>query len=361
MLSGATRQGFSFVVPALGARRILGVDIPFSLWQCAGMTTLATPDSPIDLREVTVRPTRGAREHRLWDRLVKEHHYLRFHGIIGKGLRHVALHGETWVALVGWQPGAFKLAARDRWIGWTAEQQFRRLHLIANNSRFVILGPRGVPNLASRVLGLSLRRLSADIEAAHGYPVLLAETFVDIKRFAGTCYRAANWRSLTGLEAGTGYSVSLQATHPANPAAVCPPGGSAKASGTTLAAAMPTITLTAATGDGQVTLSWTYTNDDGEAYDHWRYAQKKGSGSYSFGVEIPGGKTVRTHTVTGLENGAAYTFKVSRGVTSPPPAMIQSTADPDSNEVTATPTAAPPPPPSPPSQRGCRRRRATGR
>ncbi len=135
------------------------------------MTTLVTPDSPIDLREVTVRPTRGAREHRLWDRLVKEHHYLRFHGIIGKGLRHVALHGETWVALVGWQPGSFKLAARDRWIGWTAEQQFRRLHLIANNSRFVILGPRGVPNLASRVLGLSLRRLSADIEAAHGYPV----------------------------------------------------------------------------------------------------------------------------------------------------------------------------------------------
>ncbi len=103
----------------------------------------------------------------------------------------------------------------------------------------------------------------------------------------------------------------------------------------------PTITLTAATGDGQVKLSWTYTNDDGEAFDHWRYAQKKGSGSYSFGVAIPGGKTVRTHTVTGLENGAAYTFKVSRGVTSPPPAMIQTTADPDSNEVTATPTAAP--------------------
>ncbi len=154
---------------------------------------------------------------------------------------------------------------------------------------------------------------------------------------------AATSRTLTGLEAGTEYEIALQATHPVNPdpTASCPPGSRAKATGTTLAAAMPTITLTAATGDGQVTLSWTYTNDDGEAFDHWRYAQKKGSGSYSFGVEIPGGKTVRTHTVTGLENGAAYTFKVSRGVTSPPPAMIQSTADPDSNEVTATPTAAP--------------------
>ena len=144
-----------------------------------------------------MRPTRGAREHRLWDELVAERHYLRFHGVIGKGLRHVAVHGESWLALIGWQPGAFKLAARDRWIGWSAEQQFRRLHLIANNSRFVILTPERVPNLASRVLGLSLRRLSEDIRAAHGYPVFLAETFVDVSRFAGTCYRAS--KRLTGI------------------------------------------------------------------------------------------------------------------------------------------------------------------
>ena len=160
------------------------------------MATLPAPDSSIELRAVTVRPTWGAQEHRRWDRLVEEHHYLRFHGVVGKGLRHVAVHGETWLALIGWQPGAFKLAARDRWIGWSAEQQFRRLHLIANNSRFVILTPERVPNLASRVLGLSLRRLSADIQAVHGYPALLAETFVDPARFAGTCYRASNWRSL---------------------------------------------------------------------------------------------------------------------------------------------------------------------
>ena len=134
-------------------------------------------------------------------RMVAEHHYLPFHGVIGKGLRHVAVHGETWLALIGWQPGAFKLAARDRWIGWPAEQQFQRLHLIANNSRFVILTPGRVHNLASRVLGLSLRRLSQDIQAVHGYPVFLAETFVDVSRFVGTCYRASNWRSL-GLTRG---------------------------------------------------------------------------------------------------------------------------------------------------------------
>ncbi len=165
------------------------------------MVIRPTLDAALDLRTVTVRPTHGEGEHRRWDRLVAEHHYLRFRGIVGKGLRHVALHGETWLALVGWQPGAFKLAARDRWIGWSPEQQFRRLHLIANNSRFVILTPERVPNLASRVLGLSLRRLSADIQAVHGYPVFLAETFVDISRFTGACYRASNWRSL-GLTRG---------------------------------------------------------------------------------------------------------------------------------------------------------------
>ncbi len=144
------------------------------------MATLPVLDSSVDLRAITARPTRGARERRRWDLLVEEHHYLPFHGVIGKALRHVAVHGETWLAL----------------IGWSAEQQFRRLHLIANNARFVILTPHRVPNLASRVLGLSLRRLSADIQAVHGYPALLAETFVDVSRFAGTCYRASNWRSL---------------------------------------------------------------------------------------------------------------------------------------------------------------------
>ena len=141
-------------------------------------------DFSIDLRAVTVRPTWGAREHRRWDRLVAEHHYLRFHGVIGKGLRHIAVHGETWLALIGWQPGAFKLAARERWIGWSAKQQFGRLHLIANNSRFVILTPRRVPNLASRVLGLSLRRLSQDMQAEHGYPALLGR---DLRRPREVC------------------------------------------------------------------------------------------------------------------------------------------------------------------------------
>ena len=165
------------------------------------MESLPAGGRGLDLRAVTVRPTGGAQEHRRWHKLVATHHYLSFQGLFGKGLRHVATLGSTWIALLGWQAGALKLTARDRWIGWSQEQKLRRLHLVTQNSRFMILPGFQVPNLASRVLGLSLRRLSDDMLAVHGYPVLVAETFVDPARFAGTCYRAANWRSL-GMTGG---------------------------------------------------------------------------------------------------------------------------------------------------------------
>ena len=126
--------------------------------------------------------------------MVSGHHSLPFNGLFGKALRHVAVCDQRWLALLGWQAGAFKVGVRDAWIGWSAEQQFRWLHLIANNARFVMLSHARVHNLASRVLGLSLRRVSRDMRALHGYPVLLVQTFVDPSLFFGTCYRSANWR-----------------------------------------------------------------------------------------------------------------------------------------------------------------------
>ena len=143
--------------------------------------------------EVEVRPAR-ADERRRWDALMAEHHYLGFRQFAGRGLRHVAVWRGHWLALVGWQSGAFKCAPRDRWLRWHRSVQFRRLHLIANNTRFLVLpASAGVPNLASRTLGRSLRRLSADWAALHGHPLELAETFVDPSRFRGACYDASNW------------------------------------------------------------------------------------------------------------------------------------------------------------------------
>ena len=148
-----------------------------------------------------MRPVAGGAE---WDRLMDAHHYLGFRHLFGGGVRHVAEAADgRWAALLGWQCGAFKVKARYAWIGWTPEQQFRRLRLVTNNTRFLILPRARTRNLASRAL--SLRRLSSDMEAALGHPALAAETFVDPARFEGTCYRASNW---IGLGETQGYAKS---------------------------------------------------------------------------------------------------------------------------------------------------------
>jgi hypothetical protein len=124
------------------------------------------------------------------------HHYLGFRPIVGQSLWYVATCEEQWVALLGWGAAALKCAPRDAWIGWTPALKFHRLHLLANNVRFLILPEWHLPNLASRVLALNLQRLSEDWERYYGHPILLAETFVDGARFRGTCYLAAGWQML---------------------------------------------------------------------------------------------------------------------------------------------------------------------
>ena len=133
-----------------------------------------------------------------WERLMREHHYLGFQGMVGESLRYVAEAQGRWVALLGWSAAALKCSARDRWIGWPEVVQWRSLGLVVNNSRFLILPGERVANLASRVLALNLKRLCRDWQLAYGHPVWLAETFVDPRRFSGTCYRAAGW-----VEVGT--------------------------------------------------------------------------------------------------------------------------------------------------------------
>ena len=147
------------------------------------------------LRGVEVRPI-GPGEAARWDLLVRERHYLGLGQLVGESLKYVAVVDGQWVALLGWASAAYKCGPRDRWIGWSPEQRGRRRRLVANNARFLLLGEERVPNLASRVLALNTRRLSADWDAIFGHPVLVAESFVDPARFAGTCYRAAGWLEL---------------------------------------------------------------------------------------------------------------------------------------------------------------------
>jgi len=117
------------------------------------------------VKEVTVRLARP--EERLrWDTLMDQQHPLGFKQFAGRGLRYVAEWNGKWVALLGWQTGVFQCRPREQWLGWHKAVHFQRLHLIANNTRFLLLERgQGVQNLGSHVLGLNLRRLSADWQA----------------------------------------------------------------------------------------------------------------------------------------------------------------------------------------------------
>ena len=143
------------------------------------------------LSDVAVDPVAAHDEARFQD-LMQAHHYLGALPAMGETVRYVAHRRGQWLALVVFSAPALKCAARDRWIGWDFTVQFDRLHLLTNNSRFLIL-PGGPRNLGSRVLSLCMRRLVRDWPARFGHALLLVETFVDPVRFHGTVYRAANW------------------------------------------------------------------------------------------------------------------------------------------------------------------------
>jgi hypothetical protein len=98
------------------------------------------------------------------------------------------------LACVLFGAAAWQCRARDQSIGWDAATRQRRLHYLANNTRFLIVPWVSVKSLASHILGRIARRLSQDWMGKYGHPIYLLETFVDTSRFPGTCYRAANWQ-----------------------------------------------------------------------------------------------------------------------------------------------------------------------
>jgi hypothetical protein len=143
-------------------------------------------------------------ERRRFQRLLQQHHYLGALKPVGEQMYYVAVDAQgRWVALLLFSAAARHLKHRDQWIGWTRPQRDRRLSLVVNNSRFLILPKRSVPNLGSRVLRLGLDRLSDDWQARYGHPVLVVETFVDPEQFCGTVYTANGWQEL-GLTDGWG-------------------------------------------------------------------------------------------------------------------------------------------------------------
>ncbi len=139
------------------------------------------------LRCIEVRPI-SPNERTHWDKLMHEHHYLGFRSLVGESIRYVALFEGHWLSLLGWSAAALKCKVRDQWIGWPSAIKLKHLPLLANNTRFLILPPFHIPNLASRILSVNLKRLSEDWQRVYDHPVWLAETFVDPRYFKGTCF-----------------------------------------------------------------------------------------------------------------------------------------------------------------------------
>lgn len=163
------------------------MEVDFLLGPTPGFSGKVSNDAPLMVRPIVSEESAG------FSAYMQRYHYLGNSPLVGESLRYGAwLDGEL-VALLGWAGATLHNAARDRYIGWDDARRQARLHLVVNNGRFLILPWVRQHNLASRVLGANLRRLSADWQAVYGHPVLLAETFVDRARFRGTCYRAANW------------------------------------------------------------------------------------------------------------------------------------------------------------------------
>lgn len=153
------------------------------------------------LEHLQVRLLTAPQDKARCDQLILEHHYLHDATLVGEQLRYAATYKGRWLGLATWSGASFHLKDRDEFIGWDAEQCRRRLPLLANNSRLLVLPECHYPNLISRFMKLMLGRLSQDWLERWGHPLALVETFVDPQLYQGTAYKVSGWSHL-GKTAG---------------------------------------------------------------------------------------------------------------------------------------------------------------
>ena len=148
------------------------------------------------LQPLWLEPVQTPEQRQLWRQLIERYHYLGHRVPFGAHLRYLIRGVAPQLTLLGclqFSSPAWRMRARDTWIGWNDATRVQHLQRIINNSRFLILPQLRIKNLASHVLALALRTVPTDWEHAYGIRPFLAETLVDATRFTGTCYRAANW------------------------------------------------------------------------------------------------------------------------------------------------------------------------
>jgi len=164
------------------------------------------------LGTLELRQVRRRAEEQLFNGLIEAYHYLGYTQPVGEHLKYLVYGGGRPLACFAWSSAPRHLGPRDRFIGWSKHQRQANIRFVVYNPRFLILPWVEVRSLASHLLGRMVRVLSAEWQRVYGHPVYFAETFVEPERFAGTCYRAANWIAL-GRTTGRGKN---DLTHRAN-------------------------------------------------------------------------------------------------------------------------------------------------
>lgn len=155
------------------------------------------------LEPIQIRQVRRTPEEKLFGSLMEAHHYLAYTQPVGEHLKYILYAQGTPIACLAWSSAPRHLGPRDRFIGWNQHQRRANIHLLAYNSRFLILPWAKIPCLASHILSRVGEVIARDWDRLYHHPVHLLETFIDPDRFRGTCYRAANWIYL-GLTTGRG-------------------------------------------------------------------------------------------------------------------------------------------------------------
>jgi hypothetical protein len=148
------------------------------------------------LRPLLFRQVRRTPEEAIVDGLIEQHHPLGYTQPVGAHLKYLVTAGERPVGCFALSSAPRHLGPRDRFIGWSPQARRRNLHLLAYNTRFLVLPWVRVEHLASHLLGRMARQVSRDWQRLYGHPLLYLESFVEPGRHAGTCYRAANWHFL---------------------------------------------------------------------------------------------------------------------------------------------------------------------
>jgi len=164
----------------------------------ARITTATDPQPLVNkpvhaLTAVKLQLVHGKDQSSLWNEYIHRYHYLGYKPLPGAQLRYFVTSEDKILALLGFGASAWQCAPRDKFIGWSHTQRQKNLQLVINNSRFLILPWVQCKNLGSKILSITSRRLAQDWLKRYGYRPLLLETFVEKDRFAGTCYKAANW------------------------------------------------------------------------------------------------------------------------------------------------------------------------